>query len=98
MATKYLVVDDTTGKTSLATGSSGSGSSFVVENFDVAIAGTTFSLSSDIANDTNVEVWKNGQLVREGASYDYIRSASLNQIIFNSAVGVGSWVSVKVWS
>ena len=93
MATRLLTVDDATGKRSLAT----IGSLFFIENFDVAISGTTFTLSSNFDNTSVIEVWKNGQLVREGSSYDFTRDSALNQIIFNAPVDEGAWVSIKVW-
>jgi hypothetical protein len=95
MATRFLVVNDVTGRARLT--SLGS-SLFIVENFDVVIAGTTFTLATAFSVGSIIEVWKNGQLVREGALYDYTRDADNSQIIFNSAVSAGAWVSIKIWS
>jgi hypothetical protein len=95
MTTRFLVVNDATGRKSLTTLGS---SLFVVENFDVAIAGTTFTLTNNISVGSIIEVWRNGQLVREGSSYDYTRNVGSKQIVFNSSVDAGAWISIKIWS
>jgi hypothetical protein len=95
MATKYVVVNDLTGRKSLATLGS---SLFVIEDFDVVIAGTTFTTSQDFGSTSILEVWKNGQKVREGNDKDFTRDHLNNQIVFNSTVAAGTWISIKIWS
>jgi hypothetical protein len=95
MATKYVVVNDVTGKKSLATLGS---SLFVIEDFDVVIEGTTFTTTQDFGSTSIIEVWKNGQKVREGSSNDFTRDHLNNQVIFNSPVPTGTWVQIKIWS
>lgn len=93
MATRFVVVNDATGKYSLATLGS---SLFVIEDFEVVVSGTTFTTVQSFSAPSIIEVWKNGQLVREGAGNDWTRSIT-NQIIFNSPVDAGGWVRIKIW-
>lgn len=74
-----------------------SGGPPTIENYDAEGGGQTmFQLASDITLTTKMLVYRNGELMREGGSYDWTRDAVNDQITFNYTL-YSSWVSVVMW-
>lgn len=68
------------------------------EDFDVTLTNgqTVFQLATDITSANNLDVYVNGRLARYGASYDYQRDDTTNQITFTYTVIKDSWVRVII--
>lgn len=94
MPVKYVAVDDTTKKRTLV-----SAGGFTDNDFDVGGGGqTTFTIPGGLTVQTKVDVLRNGQLMREGASRDYQRNTGTGQIIFTYTVPQNSWIRVRVYA
>jgi len=96
--TKFLVVDEITGKKKL--GSSGAGGiSPVPQDYDVAEGGQqNFTLSNIFDQDTYMEIFVNNRGPhREGASYDFERNVELNRVEFKELIPEGSWVRIILY-
>lgn len=72
--------------------------SFVDEDFDIAVSATTISLATDIVVGNLIDVYINGVLTREGGARAWTRNNTTNQIIFNTALSVNSWVRVRIFT
>lgn len=68
-------------------------------NFDVGVGGQTQFVCSlgTITNSNRLEVYTNGYLQREGASYDYQRNVGSNAVDFNETVPENAWVIVRIY-
>jgi hypothetical protein len=103
---RIVVYDEATGKvvasnTDIGDVGSGGGSGSFIEaefNFDVGAGGqSVFSVDpTPIAAETEIDVWINGRLMREGASDDYQRDTGNNEIEFNYTVDEDAWVFIRV--
>lgn len=94
MSLKYVAVDDTTKKRVLV-----SAGGYIDNDFDVGGGGlTTFTIPGGLTVQTKVDVLRNGQMMREGATKDYQRNADTGQIIFNYTVPQNSWIRVRVFA
>lgn len=95
MALRYLIVDDATGKKSRG---SAVGTSAVDQSFDVGVGGQAqFTVSQAFTAQSKIDVFVNGVLKREGASYDYQRTLPQNRIDFTFTVPQFSWVMIRVF-
>lgn len=98
MALRYLLIDDTTGKHKRGS-AFGSLAAPVDEDFDVGGGGVTeVTLANTITAPQKIDVLVNGQILREGASYDWQRDVILNKITFNYTVPQNAWIRVREYS
>ena len=68
-------------------------------HYDVGVGGQTqfVMISGTIGTQNKIEVFENGIVKREGASYDYERNTGSNAIDFTYTVPENAWVLVKVY-
>ena len=88
------MIDDVTGKKKRGTTVVGEP---IDEDFTVEAGGVTeLPLATAITTPQVLDVFINGQLKREGASFDWLRSVALQKITFvGLTVPEGSWVRVR---
>jgi hypothetical protein len=72
--------------------------SFADEDFDIAAPTSVLALASDITATTLIDVYINGILTREGATKTLERDQVNNEIEFNDALSVNSWVRVRIFT
>jgi len=95
MAYNYAYIDSTTGK--VKNSSIPAGALFTDVDFDVASDTTVFTSTTDITTTNKVDVFHSGVMMREGASNDYTRNATTDQITFNFTVKSGAWVRIRIY-
>ena len=67
------------------------------EDFDIASPSTQVSPVTVFTTISKIDVWVNGQMQREGASFDFQRDATLNKINFTYSVPASAWVRVRLF-
>ena len=67
------------------------------EDFDTVTPITDFTSANAFSNGSNIEVYRNGTLMREGATKDFQRNTGMQKIIFNSAVPTSAWVRIRIY-
>lgn len=101
MAQKIVVYDTSTREmVATTTTIDAIGGGFTDVDFDVSAGGqTVFSVAgtADITASNKVDVFVNGRLSREGASYDFTRNASNDTITTSYTVPQDTWVRVRVY-
>lgn len=98
MALRYLIVDDATGR--VKRGSAiGAGSEPSDEDFTIGVGGATeVVLASAITSPQKLDVFVNGKMEREGASFDWQRNVAEQKITFNYTIPQNAWVRVRRYS
>jgi hypothetical protein len=92
MAKKYVRYDDTTAKFETAP----TPGSPVDQDYDVASPTSNFVVTTTFSTGL-IDVYVNGWLKREGATFDFVRNTGLNRIEFNSPVVTGAWVRIRIY-
>lgn len=59
---------------------------------------SNITVGATLTSSTKIDVYRNGQMLREGVSHDFVRNTSLNRVEFSSPVYPGSWIRVRVFS
>ena len=98
MSLNYLLVDSTTGRKQRGSAVGGGGASHVDQDYDVAGSQSAFVTSNAFTVSTLIDVYRNGQLMREGSSQDYQRNAGTSTITFNYTVDNNAWVRIRIWN
>jgi hypothetical protein len=95
VADKLLLVDDSTGRFKRG------GTPFsapVDEDFDIGIGGADeVQLVTPISPTNKIDVYVNGKLLREGASFDFVRNHDDEKIEFNYTIPQNAWVRVRIY-
>lgn len=98
MADRFLIIDDATGKQKRGGSYPGATASPTFEDFDVGGGGAVDFVSANVFTSlTNVDVYVNGQLMREGATFDFQRNVGLQKMTFATTVPQGAWVRIKLY-
>lgn len=96
VAQHYLLVDSQTGKRSK--GSQVVAGGFVDQSFDVGVGGQAqFVVTQAFTSGSKIDVFTNGVLMREGATFDFQRNTGANRIDFNRTLPQSYWVMVRVY-
>ena len=99
MADRYLLVDDATGKRKRGTAVGVSASEPIDEDFTIGGGGAVqVTLATAITAPQKLDVFVNGKMEREGASFDWLRNVGAQRIDFNYTVPQNAWVRVRRYS
>lgn len=96
MAERYLIVDDATGRFKRGAAYNDT-DTYILEDFDVSGGPEdTFVLANLFSINQLMDVFLNGQLLREGASFDFERDVGTHTVILNAPVSGVAWIRVKL--
>lgn len=99
MADRYLIIDDVTGRQKRGGAAGIIASEPVDQDFDIGAGGVTqVVLSSAITSLQKIDVFVNGMMEREGATYDWQKDVANTKITFNYTVPQNAWVRVRRYS
>lgn len=95
MAQLYIVFDTEKQRQVLTRDTLGS----LDNHFDVGASGQAQFVCTQgtVGVSTKIDVFRNGVLMREGASHDWQRNTDENAIDFNYTVPENSWVLVRIY-
>lgn len=68
------------------------------EQFDIGVGGVVELTSANaFTAQTKIDVFHNGQLIREGAPHSWTRDVATQKILFNYTIPQNAWVMFRLW-